>query len=371
MNPRITWDTGANILDFPELLTRYDPDAQYVGATNQSLSGKTETTTLRRTELVRIALEVMSRSQAEHEAFYVALLAWWSWAARGKLWTFAYDAEKSVDLLLIATSTPNPELMSNGNFESWASDTDASSWTETLGGAGSAVNRQEDLRNVWRGTLSAKLTQGATGNTTISQNITVTVSTTYRVRFRAKGGTVGRKIKIRITNTTTSDVLQEDGSWINGGFTNEPNIVTTSEWQTLDQVFFTEPTGTTLTVALLLTSGGGTAFLDTEFCYVDGGELFRLQAITLTTSDPVVNGQRYLLRGATDFEEEIVTIDSLESAGVVLANERLKYSYAATDIFRSPDYFPSLEVMDRRKRPFGESGAFRIDFDVTARNYVT
>jgi hypothetical protein len=367
MNPRIIWN--GNLLDFPELLTRYDPDAQWIGAVNQSLTGKTETTTLRRTDMVRVACEVMSRTQTEHEAFYESLLAWWSWAARGNPWSFAYDAAKTIDTTNTLGTLTATELVGNHNFDTWSSDTNAGSWTEGLDGTGGSITRVEDRALAYSGPYAAAMTKGASGLQTMSQTITLATTTKYRLRARVRNGTAGNQIVLRLANLTTGNFLQANSTWTaSTGVGNELTFTpATQGWTTFEIEFTTEGSGTSFNVAV---HQYGAEFSNGEILYLDWLSVIQKQNIAVALEHGITVGDLYILREANGFEEEIVVVDGVNGTTIEL-RDPLLYTYGTGDIFRSTDYYPALEVVDRRRRPFGEGPAFRVDFDVTAREYVT
>ena len=368
MNPRIIWN--GNILDFPELASRFDPERGIVRAVNRAQSGKSETISLRFEDRMRIACEVLSRSQAEHLKFYRDLTAFWSWVARGNPFSFALDPTDTVDTTLNATLTPPAELVTNHNFDTWASDTDAGTWAETLDGAGGAINRVEDRSVVFSGPYGMLFTKGASGAQQVLQTITLAVSTKYRLRVRARNGTAGNKIVVRVRNTTTGNYLQANATWGAGnGLGFEPDFTPgTSDWTTFEIEFTTEGSGTSFSIGAFQYAA---EFGNGELLYLDWFSILPKQKATLVSTDGVVVGNAYRIRGASDLDEEIVVVDAVDSATVVEIREPVKFSFASADIFRSVDYFPALEMDDVRQQPFGESAALRIDFDARVRNYVT
>lgn len=94
--PRIVFD--GNNLNFPEQLTRFRPEPRVSRAQHTSDAGKTES--LFRFRRDEIEVELASFTD---DVFRNELVAFWAFASRGELFSFAFDRDDTVDTT-IATS---------------------------------------------------------------------------------------------------------------------------------------------------------------------------------------------------------------------------------------------------------------------------
>lgn len=92
--PRIVFNSVN--LDFPRPLSDYRIGDAFRGGKNTSDGGVTETVRAGTWDRVTIAMETFSDA-----AFFRALVAWWSWAGRGKQYSFAFDRDKVVNATLV------------------------------------------------------------------------------------------------------------------------------------------------------------------------------------------------------------------------------------------------------------------------------
>jgi hypothetical protein len=92
-DPRITWN--GNALDFPGRLTAYRKRLRTDREFGRSGGG------VAATQMHHRFYEVMAEvNNFDSRAFYNDLVAFWSWASRGKQFAFALDSAKVVDLVL-------------------------------------------------------------------------------------------------------------------------------------------------------------------------------------------------------------------------------------------------------------------------------
>jgi hypothetical protein len=92
--PRIVFNSIN--LDFARPLSDYRIADVFRGGKNTSDGGITETVRSGTWDRVTIAVETFADA-----AFYRALVAWWSWASRGKQYAFALDRDKTVNTTLV------------------------------------------------------------------------------------------------------------------------------------------------------------------------------------------------------------------------------------------------------------------------------
>lgn len=92
-HPRIIWN--GNYLDFPQPLSGFDRRRKAARETAFSASGRAASVFEHAFDEAEIALDAFS-----DRTFFRALQAWWSWAARGKPYSFALDADDAVSLTL-------------------------------------------------------------------------------------------------------------------------------------------------------------------------------------------------------------------------------------------------------------------------------
>lgn len=158
------------------------------------------------------------------------------------------------------------ELITDEDLEDWTTATDLTSWTENLGTGGS-VDREATI--IYRGLFSAKITQGTAGNAGLTQNgITLKPNTAYRLTARVRGGATGRRSAFRLQNQTTANFLQADGTWAATEANPSVDVGDTTTWKQFSIIFTTESTGTLFDLDYLLTTAGGTGYLNGEFVYL-------------------------------------------------------------------------------------------------------
>lgn len=96
--PRIIYDSPPNNLDFPEQLTRFRPEPRVNRVQHTSDAGKTENLFRFRRDEIRAEL-----ANFTDDAFRNELVAFWAFASRGEVFSFAFDRDDTVDTT-IATS---------------------------------------------------------------------------------------------------------------------------------------------------------------------------------------------------------------------------------------------------------------------------
>ncbi len=361
-NPRIVWN--GNILDFPEQISRWDPQRIPTKNVNRAISGKVETLVLNKLDQLRISL-------APHDTlqFHRDLQAFWSWASEGNSFAFAFDRNDRVDTTVNATLTPNAEIVPNSNLDTWASDTDAGSWAEAPSGSG-AINRIEDHAHVYSGPYALAITGWNATNQWITQSaVTLETSTKYRARIRLKNGVAGNRMWIRIRNNTTVNYLQGDTTWsASTGIDNEPTFTPETADYSLHEIeFTTEGSGTSFRIDCTME---GAEYAAAELLYIDGFSIIKKQKVTLTSTHGVLVGKAYRLREATGLDDEIVIVDAVDSSTVIELQDPPKFSFASADILRSVDYHPALHI-PRKKQPFRELPTLVYDLDIRAEEFVS
>ncbi len=331
-----------------------------------AISGKVETLVLNKLDSIRISL-------APHDTiqFHRDLQAFWSWASEGNSFAYAFDRNDRVDTTVNATLTPDTEKITNSDFNTWASDTDAGTWTETQGSGSGKIRREENLAHVYSGDFCCRMNMGSGSDNRMDQDsgVTLVTSTKYRLRVRAKNVTSGNKIYVRVLNVSTGNFLQNDETWaLTTGVDNEPTFTpSTADFSLHELEFTTEGSGTTFTVRVFQPSS---EFDNTEVLYLDECSIIPKQKVTLTSTDGVLVGNAYRLRETTGLDDEIVIVDAVDSATVIELQDPPKFAFASADIFRSVDYHPALHI-PKKKQPFRELPTLVYDLDIRAEEFVS
>lgn len=360
--PRILWN--GNVLDFPYAVDKFEHEWMPKKKSSQALAGATETLTFRKLDMVRCRLKT-------HDSldFYRDCYAWWAWASEGKPFALSFDRADRIDTTVNGALAPEAEIVLNPKFNTWSSDTDADDWAETTGGTGT-INRVEDLRQVYSGDDGLSFTSDGAANQFISQSITLATSTKYKLRIRAKNGSLGTKTFARVQNTGTGNYLQNDLTWgASTGNANEPSFTAdTGEFSEHTWEFTTEVSGTTFTVRIYQSGDYAAA----EVLYVGEFSIIKKQKATLSDTDGILVGGAYRLRmaPANGLKEELVIVDAIDSSTVIELSEPALYTYAATDVFRSVEHFPALYI-PREKQPHKELPTLVYVLDIRAVEHVT
>jgi phage-related protein len=146
------------------------------------------------------------------------------------------------------------ERLLNGDFESWASTTDANSWTENLGSGEATINRESS--GVHGGTYAARIDRtGGTNFAGLTQNITgLEPGRWYRIVFWHKQSAlgIGSACRLFINNTTRTLNVESDGvTWLNPAVNNPFSQQGATTWTQYEFTFkFREDFATTDTVQI-------------------------------------------------------------------------------------------------------------------------
>lgn len=363
--PRIVWN--GTILDFPNAVERFDHDWRPKRAMSEALSGASETVTLRKLDNVRCRLKMHDSLQ-----FFRDCSAFWSYAGEGQSFSLSFDRYDRINTTVNAALAPVAEKVLNPLFNDWANDTDADDWAETAPASGS-INRVEDLRDVYSGDDGLSITSGGAGNGFLDQTVTLATSTKYRLRVRAKSAAI-HKTFMRVQNDSTGNYLQDDETWSGStGVDNEPTFTTVDgvDFTTYEWEFTTEGSGTAFSVRVYLT-GSTSGWANNEVLHIGEFSIKEKQKATLTTTDGIRTGHPYRIRQAqlNGLDEEIVIVDVVDSGTVVELSEPVINTYAATDIFRSVEHFPSLRLVPS-KQPHKELPTLVYALDLRCVEHVT
>jgi len=363
--PRILW--SGNILDFPSQVDRFDHDWRPKRVTAEALSGASETVTFRKTDFVRCRLKMHDSLQ-----FFRDCSAFWSYAGEGRSFALSFDRYDRIDTTVNAALAPVSEKVLNPLFNDWSSDINADSWSETIPSGGS-INRVEDLRDVYSGDDGLSITSGGASNGNLDQTVTLATSTKYRLQVRARAS-AAHKTFMRVQNDTTANFLQDDLTWAGTtGVDNEPTFTTTTgvDFVTYTWDFTTEGSGTAFSCRAYI-AGSGSGWALNEVLYVGEFSIKEKQKATLTTTDGIRTGHPYRLRQAqlNGLDEEIVIVDVVDSSTVVELSEPVINTYAATDIFRSVEHFPTMRLV-RNRQPHKEMPTLAYSLDLRCVEHVT
>jgi len=113
-------------------------------------------------------------------------------------------------------SVCSPNAVVNGDMEDWTTPTNLTSWLE--GRTGGSVEQETDPAEVYEQLSAARLTRVAAGGLFIYETgISLRPGRDHVLRFAAKFDRVfGTPLLVRISNLTTGQDLQADGSWAAG-----------------------------------------------------------------------------------------------------------------------------------------------------------
>jgi hypothetical protein len=372
-NSRILWN--GNILDFPAQTSRFRPNRLANRHINTALSGKREVHVFRKFDSIEIRLNDHS-----DRLFHENLQAWWDYAMDGNAFAFSLDSAHEIDDALGATLTKEAELITNEDFEAWSSPSDADDWTEFTATGGS-IARSHLVR--YSGRNSALLKMGTSGRPYLQDGaISLTASTKYRARCIVKPFTVGTptgKILFGMNNSTTGNWLQADGTW-GASVTAGPfyNIGTgavgtictlrtlSDGWVEVTFDFTTEGSGNVVFARATLSDSGGDAVPTGDGSYWGLFSVKRKQVVTIANTDGVIVGSYYKLRSADGMTEERVRAATILTSTTLEIVDPPKSNFASSDIFRSVDFYPSMEIPERiRRSPHQERPTFLFDFNVT------
>lgn len=150
----------------------------------------------------------------------------------------------------------NPNFLTNGNFESWASTTDVNNWTEYITGT-STVNREAVLQH--SGTYCVRMDVDASNSLVyIHQNITLYKDTTYNLDFWYLTSAT-KTARYRIKDNTTGKYLQVDGSW---GLIYDFVLSPVTSWTNISKTFIPETNGTYSIIFRNLSAASSSIYFD-------------------------------------------------------------------------------------------------------------
>jgi hypothetical protein len=157
-------------------------------------------------------------------------------------------------------SAPTGEsLLTNGGFESWVSDSEATAWKSTTSVSNATVSKSTDAHS---GSYAVEIEGSTTGNKRLG-SIEMTLSAgTYTFAFYAKGVADGASARPGYVPVTDGKV----GSYVYGEYTND---ITSSTWQLITYEF-TLTAETTVNLVVMNPKNCGNLLIDDA---------------TLTTSD--------------------------------------------------------------------------------------
>jgi hypothetical protein len=157
-------------------------------------------------------------------------------------------------------SAPTGEsLLTNGGFESWVSDSEATAWKSTTSANNATVNKSTDAHS---GSYAVEIEGSTAGNKRLG-SIEMTLSAgTYTFAFYAKGVADGASVRPGYVPVTDGKV----GSYVYGEYTND---ITSSTWQLITYEF-TLTAETTVNLVVMNPKNCGNLLIDDA---------------TLTTSD--------------------------------------------------------------------------------------
>ena len=206
------------------------------------------------------------------------------WYASGALYSYINNRSwLGLGIRVYLGYYTTPELLSNTGFETagtGGADT-FGSWTETPGNG--AIASEATLVNA--GSKAAKLTAGASSNTTVHQDVTVTAGATYTLKFYTRGdGTNGGKYSLYDVSNSANIVAVT-------------NTGVTGTTYTLVNVPFTAPGGCT-TVRVTL----GCPVAESGIAYYDDVSVTPTPATSATTAQGV-----FVMKGhIEDYQIDVV-----------------------------------------------------------------
>ena len=185
-------------------------------------------------------------------------------------------------------------VLTDGGFENWTTPTDLTDWAEAIGGT-STVNR-ESVTKLY-GSYAVRLDVDGGGNwARVYQDVTLSISKTYRFRFCWKNSAADKKIIVMIRDTGGNIYLDGNQEWQ----TSSQNAVEegSTDWKEKFIDFEPHPDYTSYRVQFI---GGGLAA--STSIYIDGASLRPIEAISVsakkinlynipTSSDPQVTARR-------------------------------------------------------------------------------
>jgi hypothetical protein len=157
-------------------------------------------------------------------------------------------------------STPVGEsLITNGDFESWVSDSEATAWKSTSTASNATISKSTDAH---AGSYAAQVEGNTTANKRLGSIEMTLKAGTYTFSFYAKGVADGASVRPGYVPVTDGAV----GSYIYGSYTND---ITSSAWQLISYEF-TLSAETTVSLVIMNPKNCGSVLIDDA---------------TLTTSD--------------------------------------------------------------------------------------
>lgn len=148
-----------------------------------------------------------------------------------------------------------PNLVPNGDFESWASATDLNDWVESIAGT-STINRESV--DIYEGTYSCRFDVDAlNSNVQLVGGSTLVAGKTYRYRLVYKMSAVAITARVYFRDPTTGTYLQLNGTW---GATAYLILDNKTDWFVLDIEFVAPSTGDYVPFLRSLTSASSSIY---------------------------------------------------------------------------------------------------------------
>lgn len=148
--------------------------------------------------------------------------------------TFDFVNDTGTDFELLT----NPNFMLNGDFESWASATNANNWTEYISGT-STINREAVLQH--GGTYCLRIdVDSSNSDAYFHQQIALYADDVYTLKFWYMTE-AAKTAHYRIFDVTTSEYLQADGSW--DAATHSFSLIPSTSWLEVTKEFIPESDG--------------------------------------------------------------------------------------------------------------------------------
>jgi hypothetical protein len=274
------------------------------------------------------------------------LRSFWGWAGQGRLFGFALDSDDVVDTVL--SNDPLYLDLIREAFDVWSgSPLVPEGWTVLEPGT-STVTREHQREDVSLGIYACKLTTDGVPNqasieiTTASVPSGASLVLSYVTKASNSDG-----LEIQIQNDTTSNYLQDAGTWAagvnevhsDGGGAAEGGVTMLPEYQRVTHSFDNDSSAGTLTIRIQ-----SPVTLNIE-SWIDDIRLYRDSALItprIGTAGFLVDTY-YRLLSRTQHYEERAKVASIFAPNITLSAAPT-LQFEARDILRSEWYYPYLQA---------------------------
>jgi len=160
--------------------------------------------------------------------------------------------------LLQTAGSGSTQAITNGDFESWASATDATGWNENISGA-STINREAvDMHG---GTFSCRFDIDAGGNYVyLDQSFTLIPNKKYTLSIWYKNSAAAKYLKIRFENSSSDFGMQPNGNWAKGA--NLIVLPNSTSWKNIQIPFYALPQYSSYLMFVYSDSASSSVYID-------------------------------------------------------------------------------------------------------------